>query len=290
MNKFKRNFLPAILLLFAITGVDAQSVDRFKVMNWNLRLDVAVDGPNQWKYRKDGVCRLIKEESPDILGVQEPFHNQVTDVKKGVKGYNYVGVARDDGKKSGEYSAVFYKKSRFKAVGSGTFWLSETPGKPGSRGWDADHNRVATWVILKEKQSGKEIFVINTHLDNAGVKARTEGAALIMQKTGELYGGRPVILTGDFNSPDTDQPYRIITWPENEVVLTDTRVKAGDAASGPSFTYTGFKGSNDEPEYIDFIFTSHEFRVISHLIFDCRKGDLWLSDHLPLITVIELMK
>lgn len=73
MNKFKRNFLPAILLLFAITGVDAQSVDRFKVMNWNLRLDVAVDGPNQWKYRKDGVCRLIKEESPDILGVPGAF-------------------------------------------------------------------------------------------------------------------------------------------------------------------------------------------------------------------------
>jgi len=32
----------------------------------------------------------------------------------------------------------------------GTFWLSETPEKVGSKGWDAALPRIMTWVKLKD--------------------------------------------------------------------------------------------------------------------------------------------
>src|SRR3546814_15261924 len=50
--------------------------------------------------------------------------------------YQFVGVARDDGKDKGEFSPLGFRRDRFTLVGSGTFWLSPTPDTP-SKGWDA---------------------------------------------------------------------------------------------------------------------------------------------------------
>lgn len=68
--------------------------------------------------------------------------------------YSYVGVGRDDGKDSGEYSALFYKTDKFNIVKSGIFWLSETPDKV-SMGWDAIYNRVCTYALFEDKVSGQ---------------------------------------------------------------------------------------------------------------------------------------
>ena len=46
-------------------------------MTYNIRLDVEDDGFNQWDNRKKGLVSLIKEENPDILGIQEGLPNQI---------------------------------------------------------------------------------------------------------------------------------------------------------------------------------------------------------------------
>ncbi len=181
-----------LLLLAGIIlpmSLQAQQPGQIKVMSWNIRLDTPADGQNQWKYRKSGVCDLIMNESPDLLGVQEALHNQMKDMRNGLKGYKSIGVARDDGKKAGEYNAVFYKKSRLRSLRSGTFWLSETPDQPGSRGWDAACNRVVTWSVFRDKETGREFLMMNTHFDHVGDTARIESAALIIRKSlGKVYG------------------------------------------------------------------------------------------------------
>lgn len=282
-----------LLLLAGIIlpmSLQAQQPGQIKVMSWNIRLDTPADGQNQWKYRKSGVCDLIMNESPDLLGVQEALHNQMKDMRNGLKGYKSIGVARDDGKKAGEYSAVFYKKSRLRSLRSGTFWLSETPDQPGSRGWDAACNRVVTWSVFRDKETGREFLMMNTHFDHVGDTARIESAALIIRKSASLSGKLPVILTGDFNVTDRHRAYRILTWADNEIVFTDTRKSAGAEISGPEYTFVGFSYQFEASDQIDFIFATYQFMVLSHKIPDFRKGMRYLSDHLPVAVILELAK
>ena len=56
--------------------------------------------------------------TPGQAGKEGP---QLNDLKSLLPDFEGVGVARDDGKETGEYSAVFYRKSVFDALDSGTF-------------------------------------------------------------------------------------------------------------------------------------------------------------------------
>ena len=169
------------------------------VMSFNIRTSNAKDGTNSWEFRADAVLAMIQDQNPDVLGLQEATFGQVTPLAYFLDDYKWVGVGRDDGKKGGEYMAVFYNKKRVSLAKWGTFWLSETPDTP-SKGWDAAYFRTATWCLFKDKTSGKKYFVVNTHLDNEGAEARANGLSLILDKIAAMNGeGLPVIVMGDFN-------------------------------------------------------------------------------------------
>ena len=169
------------------------------VMSFNIRTSNAKDGTNSWEFRADAVLAMIQDQKPDVLGLQEATFGQVTPLAYFLDDYKWVGVGRDDGKKGGEYMAVFYNKKRVSLAKWGTFWLSETPDTP-SKGWDAAYFRTATWCLFKDKTSGKKYFVVNTHLDNEGAEARANGLTLILDKIAAMNGeGLPVIVMGDFN-------------------------------------------------------------------------------------------
>lgn len=268
----------------------AQNSDVLKVMTWNIRLDNPDDGPNQWQYRKDGLCIEIMKQLPGFIGVQEAKDNQMKDMKKRLKGYKSIGVGRDDGKKGGEYSAIFFKKKLLKPVRSGTFWLSETPDIPGSRGWDAACNRVVTWAEFKDKATGKHFMALNTHFDHIGDEARTQSAILIIKKLGELAGKLPIILTGDLNVTNKSRAYRILTFSENEYTLSDTRKRAEAKITGPDFSFIGFDPSVEPTDMIDYVLVTWDFEVISNEVFDFRSTGNYLSDHLPVIVELRFKK
>ncbi|NTW26520.1 MAG: endonuclease/exonuclease/phosphatase family protein, partial [Lentimicrobium sp.] len=265
----------------------AQGNEALKVMTWNIRLDTPDDGLNQWTYRKDGLCEEILKRNPDVLGVQEAKYNQMKDMRKRLKGYKSIGVGRDDGKREGEFSAIYFKKNKLKPVRSGTFWLSETPDIPGSRGWDAACNRVVTWAEFIHKPTGKHFIALNTHFDHMGELARVESARLIIRKIGEIADHIPVILTGDFNVTSKHKAYRILTFSENEYVLSDTRVRAEARIDGPEYSFVGFDPAFDATELIDFILVTWDWEVIGNSIWDFRTTGKYFSDHLPVITELK---
>ena len=117
--------------------------------------------------------------------------------------FAWCGVGRDDGKEAGEYSAILYRKSRFRLLKTETFWLSPEPDKPGSKGWDAAYPRIVTWARFRDLVSGRTFFHFNTHFDHRGERARVESASLILRKVGEIARDQPFLLTGDFNVRDT---------------------------------------------------------------------------------------
>ena len=138
----KKLLLLIIATLFFITNSCSDSPNTLNIMTYNIRLDVEDDGLNQWDKRKKGLVYLIKEEDPDILGIQEGLPNQIEYLLEQLEEYSMIGEGRNGGN-NGEYSAIYYKNKKLRLEKDETFWLSETPGKP-SIGWDAALNRIAT--------------------------------------------------------------------------------------------------------------------------------------------------
>ena len=157
----------------------------------------------------------------------------------------------------------------------------------GSKGWDGACERIATWAKLQDRLTGKELFVMNTHLDHVGVAARREGVKLLLDKIQELGGSHPVILTGDFNAEPESNVIRQVTDTTNPEHLTDARTVA-DLVYGPNWTFHDF-GSipYGHRERIDYIFVKNGLEVLKYGILAETEGDAYLSDHAPVLVSVK---
>ncbi len=257
------------------------------VLTYNIRLANPDDTPNTWNARKQKVFSLIREAKPDVFGLQEPLHEQVTDMENAFTDYTMVGVGRDDGKEAGEYSPLFFNAHKFKMISSATFWLSQTPSVAGSRGWDAACNRVVSWVQLRDYKTEKVFFVFCTHFDHMGEIARRNSAKLLLHAIDSLSGKNPVIVLGDFNSKPVSEPYQIITDVKNPDHLFDSRVICKKPA-GPKYTFTGFIVGAQPGEQIDYIFLKNKVKVLSFRVNNSNNGNYYPSDHLPVSATVEI--
>ena len=256
-----------------------------KVMTYNIRLSLESDKENSWNNRKQETMALMSYYHPDYFGVQEAIPQQMIDIKTNLKDYDFVGVGRDDGKNQGEYSAIFYDKSKLDVLKSGTFWLSETPEKP-SKGWDAAYNRVCTYAFFKIKKTGKQFLAMNLHFDHVGDVARVNSAKLILEKIKKLNPKNvPLTLTGDFNLTDDSEPIKIISKSLDNVFYHSKKTHYG-----PKGTFTGFDINTIPQDRIDYIFVKG-FEVLSNrTINDRRENLLYPSDHFPILAEINFKK
>lgn len=253
MRKFWFVFL--ILGAFALQVSEAREIT---VASFNIRNNNKGDSVNGngWHQRLPVICDLIRFHNFDVFGAQEVLHDQLTGMLAGLPEYAYVGVGRDDGKTKGEYSPIFYQKTKFKLLESGTFWLSEITDRP-NKGWDAALPRVCSWAKLKEIKSGFEFYFFNLHMDHRGVEARTKSARLVLDKITSMCGKKAVILTGDFNVDQHSPNYELI---HNSNLLDDSYelAKIRYATNG---TFNDFKTDSKTDSRIDHVFVSKAFTV-----------------------------
>lgn len=260
----------------------AADVPDIRVMSFNIRYGKANDGDDAWPNRHKLVASTIRTFSPDLLGTQETLPFQAEYISSEFPEYSKVGWTREKNP-NGEQCAIFYRTERFELVDSGQFWLSETPEKKYSRSWDSSLPRVATWAVLRDRNdSSKELVHCNTHFDHRGAKARLESARLIYERAEEL-DGVPIILTGDFNSPESSAPWTILT---SSNLLRDTRRVVHPQVNGPEGTFNGFKGTSDGGR-IDWILATKHFTVRSADIDRSSKDGRYPSDHFPVTTVLR---
>lgn len=254
-----------LICLFVCISVNAQSLF---VGSYNIRYHNKEDSikGNGWRQRCPVICDFVNFEAPDVFGSQEVLVGPLHDMLSRLDGYAYIGVGRNDGKESGEYSPIFYKISKFKLLKSNTIWLSEHPNVVGVKGWDAALPRICTWGYFKEIKTGFCFYFFNLHMDHIGIVARRESAKLVVSKIKEICKGAPVILTGDFNVNQKNEIYTIFTM---SGVLKDSFVFAQHrfAENG---TFNSFDPNLKSDNRIDHLFVSPNFNVNYYgVLTDC---------------------
>jgi endonuclease/exonuclease/phosphatase family metal-dependent hydrolase len=251
-----------------------------RVLTFNIRYGTANDGPNHWKFRREKVFAVLREEHPSVCGLQEALRFQLDEIAAAVPGYQELGVGRDDGKTKGEYAAILVETSRFSVVQSSTVWLSDTPTQPGSKSWGNTIPRVYTQACLKDRRDGRLLHVLNVHLDHLSAASRLKSA----EKIGEWLKTRPagerVLVTGDFNAEPDSEPIRLLV---------------GDEASGgagledilpekDAGTFHYWKGVADGPR-IDLILVGRGWKTSTSRI-RVDSGPPYPSDHYPVFAEI----
>jgi endonuclease/exonuclease/phosphatase family metal-dependent hydrolase len=247
-------------------------------------------GEERWQVRCPRLCSQLVFNStiPEtFICLQEVLHQQVIDILQALNAtgadWGYIGVGRDDGKVSGEYSPIFYRSKIWNLAGFETRWLSQTPDIP-SKGWDASCIRIVTIGHFTHRTSGKKIIVLCTHFDNDGAESRRHSAEFILQEINSMTARckvSAILLAGDFNSPSDDGAYKVMTSQDSSMEDVGLKIPI-DKLYGNEMTFTSFGIVDNKPSRIDFIFSRKEdsldyrtYGVLSNRFDD----GVYLSDH-----------
>lgn len=260
---------------FPIISVEEKAPDAIRIASFNVRC-ADVNGTPAILRRQ-----LVQEEilriAPDSIGVQEATTDWMAYLRL-IPGYGAFGEGRDGGI-SGEHSAILYNRSKYRLMAGDTFWLNETKSKK-QIGWDAALNRICTWVVLENRETGAQYAHVNTHFDHAGAQARLESAKLILAFIRDNFADLPVILTGDLNVEQSSEAYQLFAGN-----LTDARENAPDSRTVGSF-HDGNAGLY--PYDLDYIFCGAK---VSPLVFRTVTDGVngrYVSDHFPIYADVTM--
>lgn len=272
------------VLLFSIfTGCSMLvkvSATSLVVESFNIRYDNPADAINAWPNRQHLIYAHLKTLQPDVLGLQEVLHHQLSWLNEQLPDYSYIGVGRDDGVIAGEFVPLFYNKNTITKLDGGNFWLSETPDVAGSIGWQAQLPRVASWGHFEK--DGSDFFVFNVHFSHVSDLARQKSAEFLLTHIPAIAGNKPVILLGDFNMLNNSAAYKALTS-SRLLPLTDTATVANAEDVG---TYNGFTAGDSSR--IDYIFISNGLKSHDYRTYQLGVAGVYISDHFPISTVITL--
>jgi endonuclease/exonuclease/phosphatase family metal-dependent hydrolase len=276
----------------------AESAD-VKVMSFNVRFanpghseEAAENNWNDSAHpRKARVIRVIRDYMPDLLGVQEARDGQINDLRAALPECEFYGIGRDDGKMAGEYSGIFYRKDRFKCVDQGSFWLSTEPEKPGTSFYTDPKAvpRIASWVMLDDRKTGRRYLMLNSHWDHISEPAREQSAALIRKRIASFARTMPTIVTGDFNSQE-DTPAAAEIRGDHDptgVQLKDSYRVLHPERTPEEASFNSWKG-NTKGSRIDFILFSGEFETTAAEILRTSYDGWWPSDHYPVTATLRI--
>lgn len=256
-----------------------------RAVTFNLRF-ASTNKPNSWPERRPVVRACIEEMAPDVMGTQEGVYPQLKDIAADLPDYEWIGLGRDGGSR-GEFMAIFYRKARFEPIEFDHFWLSDTPHVIASTNWGNTNRRMTTWVRLRERASGREFYVFNTHLDHALRVAREKGARLIRERVQQVNTRNlPVLLLGDFNAePGKEKTHDLFLEGD---FFQDTWHTAKTRRHDDLDTFHNFRGAKKGTFRIDWILTRGPWECDSNEVVVFSRDGQFPSDHHPVLARLRL--
>ena len=304
MKRFKRILISLLCVLLAaviaVAAVEGMYFPRYltrkkpaeitptaaagevKLVSSNVRCWSPTDfGKRSWFYRANLLIRNIEAiQNADVIGFQEVTKLHYKYLCDCLPNYDSVITYRDNSILA-ESCPVFYNTIKFELIDKGSFWLSETPDVM-SRGWDAAFNRVCSYVILREKATGKELVVFNVHLDHKGAQARAESIKLILDKV-SAFGGQPCVIMGDMNCSEKSDTYKTAT------ALFDDAKYLAPVSRGPGATYHNWGQAMDHENLDYFLISKTGITPLEYKIESAAFGpNVYPSDHFPISLKITL--
>ena len=238
-----------------------------KVISLNVRIDVPVDGTNQWTFRRQSIVDYMLFQNPDVCFFQEVNPSMLAFLQDHLPDFESVYMGRD-ANRLGEGCPIFFKKSTFSKVSEHTFWLSHHPHTPGSMDEEEGFPRIATHLRLLTKEKNTVSF-LNTHLAYRSKRNQDLNLKVLFDFVQSLPSGEPLIIGGDFNMQrQTIHPYK----PRNLRFAGESNIQK---------TYHEFQGGEGRDQIDHLLFTDvEEVRFsIDQSPFQSRH----LSDHYPVI-------
>ncbi len=246
------------------------------VMTFNVRCITSADtGEFGWKNRASLICDLLQEETPSVICMQENKKRQYSFFKNFLSGYDSVATYRDSSVFS-ECLPVFFRADMYELVDTQTFWLSDTPEKM-SNTWGAEHFRICTFVILKNRNTGREFIVANVHLDYKSQDIRIKSIRLIYERLSKF--NLPTIVMGDFNCTPKSKASALA-----KKYFADVGQGFGDENKG---TFNNFENEYRNKKLDYMLQIPGSFTVNKYKVIDKKYNNHFASDHFPVYAEIE---
>ena len=275
-----RAFVIAAVICLLRAAVHGGAPAPLIVMSFNIRYGTANDGPDRWELRRGQLVDLLKTHNPDVIGLQEALHFQIDEILAALTQYRMVGVGRSDGGQGGEYAAILYRSSRLTVRRTNTFWFSDTPEIVKSNTWGAALERICTWAWFDDKD-GTPFYVFNLHLDHVSQPARERSVGLLLERIAARTPALPVVITGDFNTGETNPATRVMlqSFRDTFRVLHRDATEVGTANQ--------FKLGVTGGDKIDYVFVEPNTEVLSADIIRTAVNGRYPSDHFPVVATIR---
>ncbi|RAV30443.1 endonuclease/exonuclease/phosphatase family protein [Sinomicrobium soli] len=278
--QFRRQFLLSLVILligykhveamYRFSGVSEDKAQgHVKLMTYNVRIFNAYD----WLPQKDipeRIKKLVEEESPDILCVQEFYYTQ-KDAFNSDYPYQFIKYTTANNRTG---QAVF---SKYPIVERGSLEFPETG------------NNALYVDVVKDRDTFR---VYNLHLESLHIVPRKEHITVedpeaLYKRMGNAFAlqhdqveifdrhrktcRHRMIVAGDFNNTPYSYVYKRIRGD-----MKDSFVEKG-SGFGRSYDFDYF------PMRIDFILTDRDMKITAHKNYDER-----LSDHYPVMATIDI--
>ena len=246
-----------------------------RVMSMNLDANEATISK-----RARNLVSVLESYAPDSIGVQECRGTWNSLLPRLLSPeYERVGVAADGSKQSSSAFAtyIYYNSEKYNLVDSGTFWLSFTPDIPSIYGSTVDCNRTCTWAILENKETGFKYVHMNSHLDWMDVNATDYQISLIRDQILRFEKmGLPVFATGDYNTDEGSDTYKLMLNSEKIADSKFVAEKSMDLGTYPS--YGSYDVTKQKP--IDFCFITKDMMTVKeYKVVDDKPDGEYISDH-----------
>lgn len=274
-------------------GPDLQppSEDVLRIATYNVHYIVDLGGDGRWdvpgwEKRKAPLAKTVGALGADVIAFQEmeTFRRSNEDSNNLARTFllgqhpEYAAAAIGDWREFPSTQPIFFRRDRMELLEQGWFFFSDTPDQIYSRTFNGSYPAFASWAELRDLRTGASLRVVNVHTDFSSRENRVRSIDLVAERIEPwIAAGERVFVVGDLNARLGSSLHKTL----EDVGLEFVSIEGATFHLDIGLNLFGA---------IDHIgFTGVE-AVGDGMVFRSRLGDVWPTDHYPLVADFRLTR